>query len=269
VVDDGSTMDLGSLVGEVAASGPATMWCERQDNAGLNAARNRGAQASTGDVLAFLDDDTLVSSGWVAALLRAFDDHPCAGVGGQVELGLEGPRPDWLTARWWYPGFLAAYNLGDAAHWISEDEPLPVGANCAVRRREFDSVDGFRPGLDRIGRSLVSNGDTEFFHRLRKAGGRLRYEPDALVTHCVPADRLTVRYFAKRHFAQGISDELLGALDGERSSWGIRVNHARFALRRARWLCGDLLHGRGGEVNWFEMHYWAGRCWAHRPRLTR
>src|SRR5437588_8068533 len=217
VVDHGSEPDMGELIASVSKAGPIEMRCERLELTGLNGARNHGAAAATGDVLAFLDDDTLVSPRWAASLLHAFASYPCAAVGGKVELQLPGPAPDWLADRRYY---LAEYDLGPEPFWIDVDlvdgrDPLPVGANCAVRRSDFERLGGFRLGLDRIGGSLVSNGDTEFFRRLRAAGGRMRYEPAASVQHCVPADRITVDYFIKRHYAQGVSDELLLTAEGE------------------------------------------------------
>ena len=261
VVDDGSPSDIAAVVAGVSDHGAIEMRCERQELTGLNGARNRGASVARGDVLAFLDDDTLVSPGWAATLLRAFEREPCAAVGGKVELQLAGPEPEWLTTRRYY---LAEYDLGSEPFWLDGDlvdgrDALPVGANCAVRRSDFDVVGGFRSGLDRIKDSLVSNGDTEFFRRLRAVGGRLRYEPDARVVHCVPADRLTVEYFAKRHHAQGISDELLLSVERGPGSWGRRWLFARRIAGAAGLLCRDVLHGRGTVNGRFELNYWAGR----------
>jgi glucosyl-dolichyl phosphate glucuronosyltransferase len=259
VVDDGSEPEMAPLVAEVAASGPVPMRCERQPTSGLNSARNRGVRASFGDVVAFLDDDTLVSPGWAGAMLAAFSGHPCSAVGGRVELQLAGPEPDWMRSR---RNFLAEYDLGSEAVWLDQ-QPVPVGANCAVRRTEFERIGGFRAGLDRIGRSLVSNGDTEFFARLKLSDGRLRYEPAAHVLHCVPADRLTVRYFARRYYAQGVSDELLFADRGLPVSRRGRIGRARYVAAGAVWVSRDVLGGRGAFDGWFNMQYWAGRLAAY------
>src|ERR1700751_4328114 len=72
VVDDGSIADVGRIVSELGDLAPISLRCERQDLSGLNAARNRGAAAAHGSVLAFLDDDTLVCPGWAQALVQAF-----------------------------------------------------------------------------------------------------------------------------------------------------------------------------------------------------
>jgi glucosyl-dolichyl phosphate glucuronosyltransferase len=255
VVDDGSTSSIEPTVSEVSAEGPIAMRCERQPLSGLNTARNRGAAVARGEVLAFLDDDTLVSPGWAGALLRSFRDPDCAAVGGRVKLGLPAPPPRWLAGRAYY---LAEYELGADPRWLGDD-PLPVGANCAVRRTDFDRVGGFRPGLDRIGRSLVSNGDTDFFRRLRATGARLRYEPGADVIHVVPASRLTVRFFARRHWAQGISDELLLAFDGAPVSPRHRLRLLRGIVDGIKGSARDSVRGRGLLGGGFEAAYWAGR----------
>jgi glycosyltransferase involved in cell wall biosynthesis len=255
VVDDGSPGDIAALVADVSAHGAVVMRCERQDLTGLNAARNLGAERSGGEVLAYLDDDTLVSPGWAAALLGTFDTYTCAAVGGRVELGLAGPAPEWLAGRRHY---LAEYDLGSEPCWI-ECDPVPVGANCAVRRSDFERIGGFRRGLDRLGSSLVSNGDTEFFRRLRTAGRTMRYEPDARVVHRVPADRLTAAFFAKRHYAQGVSDELLLAFQGDALGWRHSVRLAGGIFDGVKALCRDLVHRRGTLNGRFEAHYWAGR----------
>jgi glycosyltransferase involved in cell wall biosynthesis len=255
VVDDGSPTDMRIVA--ATADGPLPVRVERQPSLGLNAARNRGAQAARGEVIAFLDDDTLVSPGWARALLHAFERHPCAAVGGRIRLALEAQAPPWLDACACY---LAEYDLGEAPRWLSAEDPVPVGANCAIRRSDFESSGGFRVGLDRIGRSLVSNGDTEFFRRLRTGGARLLYEPAASVRHCVPARRLTVGYFLERHWAQGISDELLMGLEGSRrASPGYLLGLSGEIARSACRMCAAPARRRASVPDLFLLCYWSGR----------
>lgn len=270
VVDDGSTTDMRAVVTSVADAGLVAMRCARQELGGLNRARNHGAELTGGEVLAFLDDDTLVDPGWAQALLDAFEGWPVAGIGGRVQLALAGPAPPWLAPRRYY---LAEYDLGDEPHWLTGD-PVPVGANCAVRREDFERLGGFRDGLDRHGASLVSNGDTEFFRRLRASGGRMRYEPAARVTHCIPAERLTVSYFVARHFAQGVSDERMAELEAPSDSRAVALRRLGGELRhlvgpQTETVVKDLLRGRGTVNARFFSAYWRGRLAAVGTRSGR
>jgi glycosyltransferase involved in cell wall biosynthesis len=251
VVDDGSAQELAPLVAR--SEGPMALRCVRQDAGGLNAARNRGIDETSGELLAFLDDDTLLTPNWSDAIISSFDDPACAGLAGRVALRFEAPPPKWLSRR--QRSYLAELDLGPRALWL-DNGPVPVGANCAVRRTELERVGGFRVGLDRFGSSLISNGDTEFFRRLRAQGGRLRYEPAAQVLHRVPAERLTREFFRRRAYAQGVSDALLAAL-GEPEPRALRV--ARELCRYGRTapiLARGILTGHGS----MNAVQWASYC---------
>jgi len=68
VVDDGSIDDTAARAARLAADDPRVhvVW---QENAGVSAARNAGARAARGDVLAFLDCDDQVDADWLVELL--------------------------------------------------------------------------------------------------------------------------------------------------------------------------------------------------------
>lgn len=250
VVDDGSERELGPVI--ESAPGQVPVRLVRQDPEGLNPARNRGAEAAAGDLLAFVDDDTLLASSWAEAVLAAFEHRACAGMAGRVKLRFEGDAPSWVARP--QREYLAEFDLGERPRWLDQG-PVPVGANCAVRRSELDRVGGFRPGLDRVGGSLVSNGDVEFFRRLRRLGGRLRYEPGAQVAHRVGAERLTREFFRRRAYAQGVSDALLAAEDGP--PWVVRVTREGWRCgRTAPVLARGLLTGQG-SMNALQ---WASYC---------
>lgn len=71
VVDDGSTDSTAEIVGQYAG-----VQFLRQANAGPSAARNRGIEAATGDVVAFLDADDLWPAGKLQAQLDILQAHP-------------------------------------------------------------------------------------------------------------------------------------------------------------------------------------------------
>ena len=253
VVDDGSMQSLEPVV--AGAGGEIPIRCVRQVPGGLNAARNRGIAETSGDAIAFLDDDTLLCPQWARTVLETFEASACAAVAGRVQLGFEdGGAPAWLAGT--QREYLAEFDLGTEPLWLDRG-PVPVGANCAVRRTEFDRVGLFIDGLDRIGSSLVSNGDTEFFRRLRRRGGRICYEPAAAVIHRVPAERLTREFFLRRAHAQGVSDALLAAAAGQDPARVTRV-------AREVWRCGRtgpiLIRGLATGRGTMNARQWASYC---------
>lgn len=257
VVDDGSTKDLESVV-RGFAGGPIEVRYVRQDPSGLNVGRNRGAQHARGDLLAYLDDDTLVDPTWASSMLEAFERWGADGVAGRIELLLEGPEPSWLSAA--LRGFLSELDRGPDTHW-PPDDVTPWGANCAVTRDRFDELGGFAGGLDRDGASLLSNGDTDFFRRLRVSGGRILYAGSARVRHRVPPERLTLEWFVRRAYAQGVSDVLGG---------GAAVRQAREWVRATRAVPIAMLgtlRGRGAVHARVWWHYCRGRRAAGRDAV--
>ncbi len=71
VVDDGSTDDTEAVVHEFSEA--RYLW---QENRGVSAARNAGAAASCGPLLAFLDSDDLWQPGKLAAQVAFFQAYP-------------------------------------------------------------------------------------------------------------------------------------------------------------------------------------------------
>jgi hypothetical protein len=99
---------------------------------------------------------------------------------------------------------------------------------------------------------------------VRAAGGLLVYAPDAAVLHRVGGDRLTKRWFLRRAFAQGVSDELL-----REPARGVRraLRLAREAVRCGRAapiLARRLVEGRGPVDARIWMSYCRGRMAALR-----
>src|SRR5262245_11184433 len=84
VVDNGSSDGTREALGRLAATGRLRVVDEPVP--GATRARNAGARAARGEVVAFVDDDALPDDGWLAALLAPFANPRVAGVGGRVQL---------------------------------------------------------------------------------------------------------------------------------------------------------------------------------------
>lgn len=143
----------------------------------LTKARNVGISASSGDILAFIDDDVTVHKEWLMNMSLAFARHEEASafVGGIVRR-----QSDVLVADGAPTGIIGLnghlhFNFDRArscrVEWMR-------GCSLSVRRSDAIELGGFNENL------LASGaGDLEFSLRLKKSRRIMRYEPSVLVTH--------------------------------------------------------------------------------------
>ncbi|HLK44948.1 MAG TPA: glycosyltransferase family A protein, partial [Acidimicrobiales bacterium] len=115
----------------------------REATPGISAARNRGVAASTGDVVAFTDDDVVVDPGWLRALGARFAAEPDVdGLGGLV-LPSELDTEPQLWFEEYYGGFSQSFRPStvSVAATLATDALFPyapgrfgAGCNMAFRR---------------------------------------------------------------------------------------------------------------------------------------
>ena len=159
----------------------------REDQPGLDFARNAGARAATGEIVLYTDDDVELHTDWLARMVAGFDAPNIGCVTGLVlpaELETEAQR---FFERFWSFGrgyrridFAAAFYAADRTRGCPAWE-VGAGASMAFRRAVFDDVGYFDERLD-VGAAGCS-GDSEYWHRLLGAGWTCRYEPSAVAFH--------------------------------------------------------------------------------------
>ena len=186
LVDDGSTDASASI----AARHDCTLISTA--NQGLAAARNTGLVASSGEIVAYIDDDAYPDPQWLRYLVTAIEDHGFAGVGGP---NLP-PADDGTIAK------CVAESPGGPIHVLLSDreaEHLP-GCNMAFRRDSLREIGGFDPQF------RVAGDDVDICWRLRDAGHALGFSPAAVVWH---ARRNSVRAYLRQQRGYGAAEALL------------------------------------------------------------
>ena len=186
VVDDGSA-DSTAQVARAAGVG----YLRLDPPGGLNAARNAGVRATTGELVAFVDDDVWAPPGWSSALAEGAARHPGAeAFGGPIRARLEGPAPRGCGRE---PPPITTLDLGPE----DVEATMVWGSNFAVRRTAFAAHGPFD---ERLG----GHGDEEeWLMALRAAGGRIVYLAAAGLDHRRAGDDARLRSLARAAYHRG------------------------------------------------------------------
>lgn len=202
VADNGSTDGTREAVESWRAADGAAARYLYVHAPGKSLAVNAALGAVRGDVVAFTDDDVRPHPDWLAALARAFTDPSVDFVAGRILPIWTVPPPAWMSPALF--GVLAVPDNGSERQPLRADGGImPIGANMAVRQRVLTRVGGLCESLGKLEGSLRTGEDHEFFLRLLSAGCHGVYEPEALVHHLVPAERLREAYFRRWLYQNG------------------------------------------------------------------
>lgn len=178
---------------------------------GVSGARNSGVKASCGEVVAFLDDDSIATPDWLATLLRHIMAAEVVGVGCYSDGLWESPRPSWFPGEFSWTIGVSYSGLPNA--------PTAVRNvwTCAmlVKRSAFEVVGGFREDFGKTGnRSLPE--DTDLCLRIAsvRENAVWIWDPAKVMRHRVPAKRTTFRYLLIQCFYHGWGKAAMAHMDG-------------------------------------------------------
>jgi glucosyl-dolichyl phosphate glucuronosyltransferase len=205
VVDNNSTDATSEVVERIAREHPHVVRPAFEPQQGVSHGRNKGIALSRAAIVAFTDDDVLVSPDWLQRIVDALEAHPeVSCVGGRVLPIWTTPPPQWLTREHWSP--LALVDYGDEPFYVDRERALClVTANVAYRRAALDAIGWFSPDFPRAQ-------DHELLLRLWRSGLRGLYQPDLVVTCEVPPSRLTWAYHRRWHATHG---RIVARMDGD------------------------------------------------------
>lgn len=148
----------------------------RQELPNASMARNRGALASSGEVIVFLDDDIEVGPGFAASYQKAFSDPEVLGVAGQVLEGdyetvsVRDPRASDVDYGWMF--CQRNYDKPFTGSFV-------MAGNMGVRRKDFMEVGGMDENFPRG----AFREESDFAMRWRKSGRVFHYRPDVSIHH--------------------------------------------------------------------------------------
>jgi glycosyltransferase involved in cell wall biosynthesis len=232
---------------------------------GLHAGRHRGLREAKGEVLVFADDDIEAMPTWLEAIVDSFSNGKVALVGGNNLPKFEASPPDWLIRLWEKPvmgghaiPMLSVLELPEGSRQI---DPMYIwGCNFSVRKDILLKAGGFHP--DGMPDNLIrfrGDGETHVARFVGSAGLLSVFNSRASVRHLVTKSRMTLRYFEKRAFNQGVSDSYTDLRDrvgpevgrGRWPTWS--AAKVRVCMRQLRMLARGMFGGREYCTLWQRM----------------
>jgi len=165
--------------------GPPAQVQRNEKNLGFAGNCNAGARRAQGEVLLFLNQDTLARPGWFAPLAAAFDDPRVGIVGPKLVFPPEGDGPATIQSC----GGLYGGNKGPFHRYIgwAEDDwrvniaermSWTTGAALAIRRELFWQVGGYDEGYVR-----GYFEDVDLCEAVKAQGFEIWYCPAAVFEH--------------------------------------------------------------------------------------
>jgi len=146
---------------------------------GGSRARNIGIDISKGDIIAFLDDDSIPLRHWLRHLIRAYDyGSRVGGVGGRIISSMQelNKCPPDLAVGTITPFGHTVFNFNNCyrkyVDWVR-------GCNMSFKKDVLNRIGGIDEILDPISQSE----DIDLCFRVKKAGFSMVFEPNAVVIH--------------------------------------------------------------------------------------
>jgi GT2 family glycosyltransferase len=197
VVDNNSTDGTRQEIEAWISRGYSGLRYAFEPRQGVSQGRNAGLRAARAGIVAFTDDDVIVAPDWLASIRRAFEENPgVAYVNGKILPLYAAPPPAWLTAA--NSGPCTIRDRGERPLFGEPGCFFPnwATANLAFRMRVFERVGPFAVDFDR-------GEDLELMVRVWRAGFAGMYAPDVVVSHKIPATRMTKAYHRMWHSREG------------------------------------------------------------------
>jgi glycosyltransferase involved in cell wall biosynthesis len=167
---------------------------------GLSYARNAGGMKSSSDYVCYIDDDAKAASGYLETLFDIIRVHRPEIFGGPYLPLFKVKKPDWFFDKY------GAGSLGDKARYLNHQEYL-YGGNIVFKRTILDELGWFDPNLGMAGKKSWYGEETKLIIEAWRRFPRLKiyYDPELLIFHLVPSQKMTIMNLLKTAFLKGKS----------------------------------------------------------------
>lgn len=188
VVDNSTECSAQSTVERLSSEQPVPIRFVNEPEQNISRARNAGIGASTGSLVAFLDDDEEASADWLDHLVKTQRRFHADAVFGPVIPAFEESVP---------PAWESISSLYSRDNGLETGVVVSGGAtgNVLIRVSCLPGGDPFDPAF-----GLTGGEDTDFFVRLARSGALFVWCAEAATTEFLPSSRCTQSYLLRRAF---------------------------------------------------------------------
>lgn len=179
LVDNGSREDVGALAAEIAQKRGHLRYVRNEDNQGFAYACNQGLAQARGEYVVFLNNDTIVTPGWLSRQLALFAEDPSIGAVGPVSNRASGCQQVDEVAYTDSKSLLAfaeGWRRQNTGQFTRTDRV--IGLCLVVRREVLEKVGGFDTTF-----GIGNFEDDDFCLRLLRAGYNLAVARDVFIHH--------------------------------------------------------------------------------------
>jgi succinoglycan biosynthesis protein ExoM len=202
VVDNDVLRSAESAASEVASvTAIPTVYCvEPRQNIAL--ARNKAVENSTGDFIAFIDDDEFPTTNWLLTLYLACEKYGIDGVLGPVKRYFDETPPKWILKSKFYER--RTYPTGLVIDWR-----MGRTGNVLLKKKIFNGeIQPFNP-------EFRTGEDQEFFDRMIKKGYSFIWCNEAVAYEIVSPIRWKRTFMLRRAL-------LRGAMEPQTPTFGVK-----------------------------------------------
>lgn len=212
VVDNASTDATPSVIDEFSGRKKFHLKHLFESRLGKTFALNKAICTASGDIIALIDDDHIISKGYLNAIYEAIQKSPSYNIFcGRVLPDWDGTEPQWVHDNTRYPirPFpVPCFDLGHTKIEIEIEKDgmfIPGAGNLVIRKELFQRIGYFSEQFGPRGHNLSGGEDIEFLMRALKNGGRILYVPDILQHHQVNQINFTILYIIKKAYQRSMA----------------------------------------------------------------
>ncbi|MDT8387663.1 MAG: glycosyltransferase family 2 protein [Thiogranum sp.] len=166
---------------------------------GLSHARNSGAREANSPWICYIDDDAKAFRNYAERIMHVIQHYDFDCFGGIYHPWYKYGKPKWYKDSYGSKP-LERDDIGTlTSGYLS-------GGVMIVKKAVLESLGGFSPEIGMSGESISYGEEVLLQVRMRKSGMSIGFDPELQIYHLVNAHKLTMLWFLKSAYANGLDD---------------------------------------------------------------